>query len=94
MSLSRVNRKCVHALYENCVKEFIVSFLPVQKQNDGYNCGPFAIAFAAEILDGKTPMEARFDVERMRGHLKMFGKQIYHTIPKSLIPFKCIRSSH
>ena len=25
-SLSRVNRKRVHALYKNCVKEFIVSF--------------------------------------------------------------------
>ena len=68
-SLSRVNRKCVHALYKNCVKEFIVSFLPVQKQTDGHNCGSFAIAFEAEIVDGKSPMEACFDVERMRGHL-------------------------
>ena len=49
--------------------EFIVSFLPVQKQNDGYNCDPFAIAFVAETLDGESPMEARFDAERMRGHL-------------------------
>ena len=68
-SLSRVNRKCVHALYKNCVKEFIVSFLPVQKQTDGYNCGSSAIAFEAEIVDGKSPVEACFDVERMRGHL-------------------------
>ena len=52
-SLSQVNRKCVHALYKNCVKNFIVSFLPAQKQTDGYNCGPFALAFAAEILDGE-----------------------------------------
>ena len=64
-SLSQVNRKCVHALYKNCVKEFIVRFLPVQKQTDGYNCGPFAIAFAAEMSDGKSPMEAGFDVDRM-----------------------------
>ena len=28
-SLSWVNKKCVNALYKNCVKEFIVSFLPV-----------------------------------------------------------------
>ena len=68
-SLNRVNRKCVYALYKNCVGEFIVSFLPVQKQTDGYNCGPFAIAFAAEILDGKSPMEACFDVTKMRRHL-------------------------
>ena len=82
-SLSRVNIKCVHALYKNCVKEFIVSFLLVQKQTDGYNCGPFAIAFAAEILDEKSPEEAGFDVERMRltpfkgirsGHREVFYK--------------------
>ena len=34
----------------------------------GYNCRFFAIAFPAEILDGKSPMEARFHVERIRGH--------------------------
>ena len=49
MSLSWVNRKYVNALYKNCVKEFIVNFLSTQKQTDGYNCGPFAIALAAEI---------------------------------------------
>ena len=68
-SFSWVNRKCVLVLYRNCVKEFIVIFLPVQKQTDGYNCSHSAIAFAAEILDGKSPMKAPFDVERMRGHL-------------------------
>ena len=36
-SISRANRKCVHILYINCAKEFIVSFLSVQKQTDGYN---------------------------------------------------------
>ena len=65
-SLSRVNRKCVYALYKNCSEKFIVSFLPVQKQSDGYNCGPFAIAYAAEILDGRSPIEANFDTKRMR----------------------------
>ena len=68
-SRSRVNKKCVHTLYKNCVKKFIVSFLPVLKQTDGYHCGFFAIAFAAEILDGKSPVEARVNVERTRGHL-------------------------
>ena len=53
----------------NYVKEFIVSFLPIQKQTDEYNCDSLAIAFAVEILDGKSPMEARFDVGRMRGNL-------------------------
>ena len=38
----------------------VLSFLPVQRQPDGYNYGLFAIAFAAEILDGKSPSEAIF----------------------------------
>ena len=45
--------------------EFIVSFLPVQKRTDGYNCDPLIIAFTAEILDGKSAIVGRFDVERM-----------------------------
>ena len=85
-SLIRVNRKCVYALYKNSVKELIVSFLPFQKQTNGYNCGPFAIAFAAEILDGKSPMEARFDVERMRGHMTNCLEN------KFLIPFPKVLS--
>ena len=80
-SVSLVNRKRVCTSYKNCVKEFIVSFLSVPKQTDGYNCSPYAIAFAAEILDEKSPNEARFDVERMRGHLISCLKN------KFLIPF-------
>ena len=56
--------RTLHAFYKNCVKEFIVSSLLVLNQTDGYNCGLFAITFAAEILDEKSSMEARSDVER------------------------------
>ena len=45
------------------------TFLPVQKQPDGFNCGVFAIVFAAENLDGCSPMDAVFDVGRMRRRL-------------------------
>ena len=85
MSLSLVNRKCVHALYKNGVKGFIVRFFPVQKQTDGYNCSPFAIFFAVDNLDGKSPMEACFDVERTRGHLNCLEN-------KFLVPFPNVLS--
>ena len=49
--------KCVYALYKTSVDEFIVSYHPVQKQTDGCNCGFFAIAFAAEVLDRKSRRE-------------------------------------
>ena len=81
--LSWLNRKCVHALYKNCVKDFIVSILSIQKQTDGCNCGPFAIPLAANILDGKSPIEARFGVERMRGHLiNCFENKFLMPFPK------------
>ena len=46
-----------------------VTFLPVEKQTDGHNCGVYAIAFAAEILAGLSPIDSRFAVTRMRYHL-------------------------
>ena len=70
--LSRESMKCVKSLFKHCVDHLgrhIVTFLPVRKQPDGYNCGPFAIVFAAEIIDGKSPMDVHFDVCKMRKHL-------------------------
>ena len=71
-TLNRSSMKSVYSLYKNVVGEsgkVMPTFLPVHKQPDGFNCGPFAIAYAAEILDGKSPMEAIFDVKKMRQHL-------------------------
>ena len=68
-SLTHSSRKSIRSLYKHYVAdggEQIVTFLHVQKQPDGHNCGPFAIA---EILDGRSPSEALFDVNKMREHL-------------------------
>ena len=69
-SLIRCSRKSIRSLYKHYVAdggEQIAAFLPVQKQPDGHNCGPFAIAY--EILYGRSPSEAVFDVNKMREHL-------------------------
>ena len=71
-SLTCSSRKSIRSLYKHYVadgREQIVTFLPVQKQPDGHNCGLFTIAYAAEILDGRAPSEAVFDVNKMREHL-------------------------
>ena len=97
--------RALHTFYKNCVKEFIVSSLLVLNQTDGYNCGLFAIAFAAEILDEKSSVEARSDMKRRARYVLMwkenarpldqlFGKKIYRTITKGLIPCKCIKSNN
>ena len=49
--------------------KLILSFLPVQRQNDRHTCGLIVIAFAAEILDGAAPIDAVFDVKEMVPHL-------------------------
>ena len=71
-SLTRSSRKPIGSLYGHYVAdggEQIVTFLPVQKQPDGRSCRPFAIAYATEILDGRSPSEAVFDINKMREHL-------------------------
>ena len=64
-ALTRSSRKAIRSLYKHYFSgDEVISFLP-----DGYNCELFAIAFAAEILDGESPSEAIFSVDKMRGHL-------------------------
>ena len=73
-TLTLTSRKSIQSLYKNVGQKndsgnVRVTFLPVQKQPDGYNCGLFTVAFAVEILAGKSPIEALFDVAQMRDHL-------------------------
>ena len=83
-TLHRSSMKSVYSLYKHVVGEFEKvkpTFLPVHKQTDGFNCGLFAIAYAAEILHGKSQMETIFDVKKMRNHLLVCLEQ------KTLTPF-------
>ena len=83
-TLNRSSMNSVYSLYKHVVGEFEKvkpTFLPVHKQTDGFNCGPFPITYAAEILHGKSPIEAIFDVKKMRSHLLVCLEQ------KTLTPF-------
>ena len=73
-TLTRTSRKSIQSLYKNVGQKndsgnVRITFLHVQKKPDGQNCGLFAVAFAAEILAGKSPIEAVFYVAQMRDHL-------------------------
>lgn len=57
--------------------------MPCQKQTDGYNCGPFALAFATALALDHNPCEIHFDVTQMRDHLK-----------KTLVDFDQGRNPH
>jgi len=43
--------------------------IPVQQQNNGYDCGLFAAAFATSLVCGVQPETVHFDISRMRNHL-------------------------
>ena len=73
--LSCVTKRCIKKLYQTLV----VSLLPVQKERNGWNCGLFSVAFAAEILGGTSPMEGNLYVDRMRAHL-WFCVYIYNDL--------------
>jgi hypothetical protein len=45
------------------------NYVPVQQQNNGSDCGVFAIAFATSLALGTDPRYITFDVPRMRPHL-------------------------
>ena len=46
-----------------------INQLPVQQQQNGSDCGVFAIAFATCLVYGRNPSQAHFDIPRMRPHL-------------------------
>ena len=46
-----------------------IKSVPVQQQQDGSDCGIFAIAFATCLVTGHSPGDFTFDIPKMRPHL-------------------------
>ena len=69
-NVTSISKKCLKSLFQPLVKngKLEVTFLPVDKQTDGFNCGLFALGYASILLDGKSPVDARFVVNEMRNH--------------------------
>ena len=90
-TLTRTSKKSIQSLYktfthDNDAGKVLVTFLPVQKQPDGHNCGVFAVAFAAVILDGKSPIDSFFNVSKMRNRLiNCLESEILTPFPKAAI---------
>ena len=55
-TLTQTSRKSIQAIYRNFSRgnaNVMVTLLPIQKQQDVYNCGLFAVTFVITILEGK-----------------------------------------
>lgn len=61
---------CIACVLKTDEDEFEVASMPCQSQNDGYNCGVFAIAFATALAFDEDPSRLIFDKALMRNHLK------------------------
>ena len=44
------------------------TFLPVDKQTNGFNCGLFALGYTSILLYGQSSINAGFAVNKMRNH--------------------------
>jgi len=62
--------KHVIAGYSMCPESSLRLIIkPVQQQNNGVDCGVFAIAFATALAHGVDPCTIAFDTNKMRDHL-------------------------
>ena len=67
-----VTKRCLKALYKSLLDKDgkrSVTMIPVQKQKDSSSYGLFAIAFAANVLEGISPAESEFNATSMQKHL-------------------------
>ena len=72
MNLTLVIKNYLKALYNSKVEKnekLSVTIVPARKQNDGYNCGFFAIVFSTDVLNGLSPADSCFDISLIRSHL-------------------------
>ena len=69
-NLTSISKKCLKSLFQPLAKngKFEVTFLPVDKQTDGSNCGLFSLGYASILFDGKSPVDARSVVNEMSNH--------------------------
>ena len=92
-SLASTNSKSVHHSLELQVAKVYgigqpnlqIKKLSVQQQKGVLDCGVFAIAFAVEVCQGRSPYTASFDQSRMRKHLHTYLQQgVLSSFPKGL----------
>ena len=65
-------KRCIKALFSFTLQpdgSMPVTLLTVAKQSDFDSCGLYAIAYAADIIAGISPVTSKYDESAMRPHL-------------------------
>lgn len=77
--------QCLYTLYKT-EGGITADLMNVQAQTDYFNCGVFAIAYAADILSGISPIMSVYDVDKMRSHfIKCLEEEELTPFPKLLV---------
>ena len=87
LTLTQTLKKSIQVLYRNFSGDnanVTVTFLSAQKHKNGHNCGLLAVVFPAEILDGKSRIDAIFYVPQL------CNRRIYCLGKEALTPFSKI----
>ena len=83
---SSVTKQRLKALYKSLISKdgkVTITMVPAHMQKDGKNCRLFAIAFAADILKGKSPKESGSDISKIRENLiECLEKEKLSVFPK------------
>lgn len=61
---------CMSSLFQTPKKEMTYIFKTVQRQNNTYDCGIFAIAFAISLLNGQDPTTIMYNSHMLRPDLQ------------------------
>lgn len=86
-SMPFVNKSLIEANVSSLLRtekgSFRMKVVPCQDQQNGDDCGVFAIAFATELLHGGNPSQVSFIPSRLRKHLKeCYRKGEFSPFPK------------
>ena len=77
--------QCLYTLYKT-EGGITADLMNVQAQTDYFNCGVFAIAYAADILSGISPIMSVYDVDKMRSHfIKCLEEEELTPFPKLIV---------
>jgi len=60
---------CMSSLLKSPEKEMTYVVKNCQRQNNGYDCGVFAIAYATSLANGEDPATRLYDPKKLRNHL-------------------------
>ena len=71
-NISRVTNKCLKALCKSVIdndEKLTITIVRFHTQKNTYNCGLFAVGFAADIFQEISPTKSCFDISRMPENL-------------------------